>query len=268
MDGNFDWHGARALLEWQLELGVVDAIGDTPVDRYALEARPAAGSAKPAERPATGAAGVTGAAAAAPAPEPKADPVAEARAAAAGAATLEDLRAALGAFEHCELKRGARNLVFADGTAGARVMIVGEAPGREEDIEGRPFVGRAGQLLDRMLAAIGLSRAENAYITNVLPWRPPQNRDPRPEEIAMMKPFLERHIALAAPDVLVLMGNIACHALLGRKGITRLRGQWQAVMDKPAMPMLHPAYLLRNPGAKREAWADLLDLSERLERGA
>ena len=261
LDRHLDWHGARALLQWQVELGVVDAIGDTPVDRYALEARPAA-AAKPAAQAAAATAVPD------PVPEQKADPVAEARAAAAGAATLDDLRAALAAFEHCELKRGARNLVFADGTAGARVMIVGEAPGRDEDIEGRPFVGRAGQLLDRMLAAIDLSRAENAYITNVLPWRPPQNRDPRPEEIAMMKPFLERHIALAAPEVLILMGNIACHALLGRKGITRLRGQWQAVMDKPAMPMFHPAYLLRNPAAKREAWADLLDLSERLEREA
>ena len=143
-------------------------------------------------------------------------------------------------------------------------MLVGEAPGRDEDREGRPFVGRAGQLLDRMLAAIELSRSENVYITNVLPWRPPQNRDPKPEEIAMMRPFLERHIELARPDVLVVMGNISCQALLGKRGITRLRGQWAEACGKPALPMFHPAYLLRNPAAKRQAWADLLALKARL----
>jgi uracil-DNA glycosylase len=151
-------------------------------------------------------------------------------------------------------------------------MIVGEAPGREEDLEGRPFVGQAGQLLDRMLAAIGLARdatetGQAVYITNVLPWRPPQNRDPEVAEIAMMRPFLERHIALARPEVLVLMGNAACEALLQRKGILRLRGQWAEAEGLPVMPMTHPAYLLRNPAAKREAWADLLAIQDRL-RGA
>ena len=143
-------------------------------------------------------------------------------------------------------------------------MIVGEAPGRDEDREGRPFVGRAGQLLDRMLDAIGLSRTRDVYITNVLPWRPPQNRDPQPEEIAMMQPFLARHIELAAPQLLLVMGNISCQTLLGKRGITRLRGQWELVADKPALPMFHPAYLLRNPAAKREAWADLLSVRARL----
>ena len=143
-------------------------------------------------------------------------------------------------------------------------MLVGEAPGRDEDREGRPFVGRAGQLLDRMLAAIGLSREDSVYITNVLPWRPPQNRDPKPEEIAMMKPFLAKHIALVDPEVLVIMGNISCQALLGKRGITRLRGNWEDALGKPALPMFHPAYLLRNPAAKREAWADLLALKARL----
>ena len=171
------------------------------------------------------------------------------------------------AYEHCELKRGARQLVFSDGVPGARVMIVGEAPGRDEDIEGRPFVGRAGQLLDRMLAAIGLSRAESAYITNVVPWKPPGNRTPTAEEIAMMKPFLERHIALAAPDVLVAMGNVATQAILDRRGILDLRGTWTEGFGRPGMPMTHPAYLLRNPGAKREAWADLLEVKARLGHG-
>ena len=175
------------------------------------------------------------------------------------------MQAAMGLYDHCDLKRGARNLVFCDGVAGARVMVIGEAPGRDEDLAGKPFVGRAGQLLDRMLAAIGLSRRESVYITNVLPWRPPQNRDPLPAEIAMMLPFLERHVALAAPEVLVLMGNIACQAVLGRKGITRLHGQWAEAWGKPVLPMFHPAYLLRQPGEKKKAWADLLALKARLE---
>ena len=146
-------------------------------------------------------------------------------------------------------------------------MLIGEAPGREEDLEGRPFVGRAGQLLDRMLAAIDMSRdaiLAPVYITNVLPWRPPQNRDPKPEEIAMMRPFLERHVALINPDVVVLMGNVSCQAVLGKRGITRLRGQWTEAFGKPALPMFHPAYLLRTPRAKREAWSDLLALKARL----
>ena len=148
-------------------------------------------------------------------------------------------------------------------------MILGEAPGRDEDREGRPFVGRAGQLLDRMFDAIGMARTSDdadaaLYITNVLPWRPPQNRDPKPEEIAMMKPFLERHVALAAPDVLVLMGNISCQGVLGKRGITRLRGQWGEAFGKPVLPMFHPAYLLRSPHVKRETWADLLELRARL----
>ena len=245
-----------AALEWQIELGADEALLDAPVDRFSL--------AEPAARP-------TATPVPAQAPQPTADPVAEARAAAAAATDLDALRGAIDAYPHCALRQGARSLVFCDGRPAARVMIVGEAPGRDEDAQGKPFVGRAGQLLDRMLAAIGLDRtspdAERAvYITNVLPWRPPQNRDPTTEEIAMMVPFVERHIALADPDLLVLMGNIACAALLGRRGITRLRGGWQEVGGRPALPMFHPAYLLRNPAAKREAWADLLTLQHRLRR--
>lgn len=249
MDSALDWHQARAALEWLIELGADEAIGDSPVDRYALDAKPAPTAAARVE----------------PAPPAQADPVADAGTAAGAAADLDGLRAALGAYPHCDLKRGARNLVFSDGIAGAPVMIVGEAPGRDEDREGRPFVGRAGQLLDRMLAAVDMTRAENVYITNVLPWRPPQNRDPKPEEIAMMLPFLKRHIALARPKLLVVMGNISCQALLGRRGITRLRGNWAEAEGLPAIPMFHPAYLLRQPHAKREAWADLLSLKARLQ---
>ena len=264
MESGLDHRSARALLEWHIALGADECIQDSPVDRYALpdaapvaarKVAPAAVAAQPA-RPQV-------------VPMAEVDPVAQAQRAVAGVTDLAGLRAAQEGFEHCDLKRGARNFVFADGLAGARVMVVGEAPGREEDLEGRPFVGQAGQLLDRMLAAIGLARdapaADRAvYITNVLPWRPPQNRDPEPGEIAMMRPFLERHIALAAPEVLILMGNHACEALLGRKGILRLRGHWAEALGLPVMPMTHPAYLLRNPAAKREAWADLLAVQARL----
>lgn len=249
---------ALAALVWQIELGADECIGEVPLNR--LE------TAAPMQRAVT-AAPVPASVAVVPAAGT--DPVAAAVAAAAGAGSIEALRDALAAYPHCDLREGARNLVFSDGDPAARVMIVGEAPGRDEDIEGRPFVGRAGQLLDRMLAAVGLGRAlpdpgRAVYITNVLPWRPPQNRDPAPAEVAMMLPFLRRHVDLVAPDLLVLMGNHACSALLGQKGITRLRGQWGEALGRPALPMLHPAYLLRNPGAKREAWADMLALAARL----
>jgi len=240
-------------LEWLIELGADEAIGDTPVDRYGLAEKLVV--AKPVVAPAV----VVNA---------KVDPVVVARDAAKAAGSLEALEHALGAFELCELKKGAKKLVFGDGVPGARVMIIGEAPGRDEDREGRPFVGRAGQLLDRMLAAIDLSRESSVYITNILPWRPPQNRDPLPEEIAMLMPFVERHVELAAPDFIVLMGNISCQAVLGRRGITRLRGTWVEALGVPVLPMFHPAYLLRQPGAKREAWADLLSLKAKLRGDA
>jgi DNA polymerase len=201
---------------------------------------------------------------------PFADAVQVAAAAAAAARTLEELREAVQRFELCELKKGARSTVFADGNPKARVLVLGEAPGREEDLEGRPFVGRAGQLLDRMFAAIGLSRqspdAESAlYITNVIFWRPPGNRDPEPAEIAMMKPFVERHVELADPEVIVVMGNTPLIALTGQRGILKARGTWTTALGRPLLPMTHPAYLLRNPAMKRQAWADLLALQERLK---
>lgn len=251
------FHHEHALLEWQIELGATEAISDVPVNRYDVPA--VVEKPRVAEVPAGGFV-----------PMAKEDPVALAEQAAKTASTLEELRAAMAAFDHCDLKKGARNLVFSDGTPGARVMLVGEAPGRDEDREGRPFVGKAGQLLDKMLAAIQMGRnhAEApVYITNVLPWRPPQNRDPKPHEIAMMKPFLLRHIELAAPQVLVLVGNWSCQTLLGKRGITRLRGQWTQVAGLPALPMFHPAYLLRSPEFKREAWADLLSLKKKVQDG-
>ncbi len=249
----------RALLEWQVELGADEALEEAPIDRYALNV--------PVEKPVEKQEDK---------PQPvihrrvEVDAVATARTAADAAQSLDDLAATMKGFEHCELKQGAKSFVFADGQPGARVMIVGEAPGRQEDIAGKPFVGQAGQLLDKMLAAIGMDRnaevIENAvYITNVLPWRPPSNATPTPDEVAMMLPFLERHIALANPDVLMLMGNTPCQALLGRAGITRIRGQWAETVGRPALPMFHPAYLLRQTAAKREAWADLLTLKAKLK---
>ena len=261
-----DFDAALAALAWQVELGVTDAVGDAGCDRFAEAAVPPRATAPQQEdaRPAAdvpgAAAGVIGQAA---------DPVMEARALAEAAGTLEALRAAMESYPHCELRRGARNFVFADGRPDARVMVIGEAPGREEDLDGRPFVGAAGRLLDRMFAAIGMGRdhpdtGQALYITNVMPWRPPQNRKPERDEVAMMLPFLERHIALADPALIVLAGNTPCGALLGREGIVKLRGCWAEVLGRPALPTFHPSYLLRNPAAKREAWADLLALQDRL----
>lgn len=261
-----DWHVARALLEWQIELGADEAIGDAPVDRFALAdaEAPVAPAPSRASSPA------------APVPQPPAapaaaglDPVAEAMRLAQAAPDLPALAEALAGFPHCELRRGARSCVFADGDPRARVMIIGEAPGREEDLRGLPFVGPAGQLLDRMFAEIGLRRdnpdpARALYITNPIPWRPPGNRDPSADELAMLRPFLARHIELAAPDIIVLMGNTACQTLLERRGIMRLRGQWQQAAGRPVLPTLHPANLLRTLENRRLVWEDLLSLKARL----
>lgn len=258
MESQLDYHTALTWLEWQVELGADEAIAEAPVNRFEAVAEAAAPAAVPAAQPAPAIVQDEGP-----------DPVVEARLAAARAGTLDQLAVEMEGFAHCDLRHGARSFVFCDGNPAARVMIVGEAPGRDEDIQGKPFVGRAGQLLDRMFDAIGMARqapdADRAlYITNILPWRPPQNRDPLPVEIEMMLPFVHRHIELAAPDVVVMMGNISCQGLIGRRGITRLRGTWQEVMGRPALPMFHPAFLLRQPARKREAWADLLALKARL----
>ncbi len=189
---------------------------------------------------------------------------------AAQANTLDELREAMLRFEGCGLKSTATQLVFADGWAGAPVMIVGEAPGADEDRIGRPFVGQAGQMLDRMLAAIGLDRT-GVYIANIVPWRPPGNRTPTAQETAICLPFIRRHIALCAPRVLLTMGNLSTQGLLGVKdGITRIRGTWRAYEIEPgrtipALPMLHPAYLPRSPTGKRQSWLDLRALRRALE---
>lgn len=254
MESQLDWHYAKAVLEWQMEMGATEAILDATVNRFEL-----ADKAKPAVSKST----------TVPTKIVEETPADIAKKLAQSAESLDDLRAIMDGFEHCDLKRGARQLVFSDGKVGARVMVIGEGPGRDEDMQGRPFVGRAGQLLDKMFAAIGLSRdavdLERAiYITNVVPWRPPQNRDPSPDEIEMMLPFLQRHVELAAPDVIIAMGNISCSAILGQKGISRLRGTWAKAFGVDVLPMFHPAYLLRNPISKREAWADLLSVKQKL----
>lgn len=252
-----------ALLDWQVALGADEAIGDVPVDRYALDAVVAKPVAKvaPGQRPPLP-------------PIPAADTFdapALACEAAAAAGDLAALRTAQEGFSLCNLKKGARNFVWAEGDPSARVMVVGEAPGRTEDQAGQPFVGPQGVLLDRMLAAIGLDRLavepeRAAYVLHVLPWRTAGAGMPQGDDLAMMVPFLERHIALAQPDVIVLMGNAPCQALLGRSGITRMRGQWTEVLGRPALPMFAPEMLLGQPASKREAWADLLALKDRLRR--
>jgi uracil-DNA glycosylase family 4 len=265
---------ALALLEWQIAMGADEAIGETALDRLApAPAQPIAAApviAQPApsfvRAPAPALVAPPGALA-----ESLAEAAQSARRLAAGADSIEALAELIAAFDDCPLKRTATNTVFLDGNPGAPVMIVGEAPGADEDRIGRPFVGRAGQLLDRMLAAIGLDRTD-VQITNVIYWRPPGNRKPTSAEIAACLPFVFRHIALSRPKVLVLAGGTAATALLPvSDGITRLRGRWFELsvpgLDAPVptLPMFHPAFLLRTPERKREAWRDLLALKARLE---
>ena len=245
------------LLRWYEEVGVDASVVDEPgVWTLPPAAPPARPTPAAASRPALPAADAT---------------ALDAAALASAADTLDALRTAIDRFDGCPLKVTATNLVFADGNPEARVMLVGEAPGAEEDRKGLPFVGRAGQLLDRMLAAIGLDRT-SAYITNILNWRPPGNRTPNPSEITMCLPFVHRHIALVRPDVLVLLGGTSAKALLATNdGIMKLRGRWFEVtipgLDAPlaTMATFHPAYLLRTPLAKRQAWKDLIAIAKRLE---
>ena len=182
--------------------------------------------------------------------------------------TLDALKQAMEAFEGCALKRAAKNTVFSDGNPASKIMLVGEAPGRDEDREGKPFIGRSGKLLDKMFAAIGLNR-NDIYITNLVPWRPTGNRTPTPDETALCRPFLLRHIELIQPAILVLVGGVSAKEMLDSTlGITKLRGSWQDInikdRDIPALPILHPAYLLRNPARKAETWQDLCSLQKKL----
>jgi uracil-DNA glycosylase len=257
----------QQLLAFYVEAGVDCALGEEPVNRLAepesvAPAPPAvfAQSARPAATPV-----LTGLAE--PAPPPDAA-IASAREAARTAPTLEALRALLETFDGCALRSTATRLVFADGNPKARVMFVGEAPGRDEDIEGLPFVGRSGKLLDRMIAAIGLDRS-TAYIANVIPWRPPGNRTPTPQETQICLPFIQRQIELVNPEVLVTLGNPSTQTLLGtREGIMRTRGKWfdydTGTRVIRALPTFHPAYLLRSPSYKRMSWQDLRAIAKAL----
>ncbi|WP_375610134.1 MULTISPECIES: uracil-DNA glycosylase family protein [unclassified Bartonella] len=186
------------------------------------------------------------------------------------AKTLDELKSALLAFNGCSLKLTAKNTCFSDGTAGSPLMLIGEAPGREEDIQGIPFVGKAGMLLNKILASIGLAR-NNVYIANTIPWRPPGNRTPTPREVALCRPFIERHIYLARPRVLIALGGVAAQFLTGsQNGIIRTRGKWHIYESEdnikiPVMPTFHPAYLLRTPSQKKLTWIDFLEVKNRLD---
>jgi len=265
----------RELVDFYLDAGVDTLVGEEAVDRFAEEAvpppQPAAARAPSSSPPRVAAeSGAAGPMAPPVAPVPAAPETAimAARDAAKSAQNLDDLRALLEIFEGCMLRATATQLVFAAGNPEARVMFVGEAPGRDEDISGIPFVGRSGQLLDRMMTAIGLDRT-SAYIANVVPWRPPGNRTPTPQETAICLPFIRRQIELADPDILVCLGQPATQTLLGtREGITRTRGRWfkfdTGSREIRAMATYHPAFLLRSPLQKRLAWRDFLALKKAL----
>jgi uracil-DNA glycosylase family 4 len=275
-------------LNWLVEAGADEAVADEPVNRLAVKSNPPLEG--PKLTPRSGGNFGQGSVARTTPPSPKMPPafstlpqgegrsaalvpgdaIGGAMQAAAAATSLAELQAALESFDGCALKRTATNTVFADGVAAGRVMLIGEAPGRDEDRIGKPFVGRAGQLLDKMLASIGLDRKTNAYITNVINWRPPDNRDPTPEEAASCLPFLRRHIELADPAVIILLGAVAARHVVGvTDGIMKLRGRWMEyrVGDHmvPLMPTLHPAYLLRQPAHKKLAWRDLQAVRDKIQ---
>jgi DNA polymerase len=276
-----------SILRFYDDSGVDQPLSETPVDRFAQteaeKAKRKAGQRRAADRPSppsppstpgpkdeTRRGRTAPAAAAVPSVAiPSEGAVMAAREAAASAGNLDELKAILETFEGCNLRNTATNLVFADGNPEGRVMMIGEAPGRDEDLQGLPFVGRSGQLLDRMLKAIGLDRT-TVYIANTVPWRPPGNRTPTPQETEICRPFIERQIALAEPDILVLLGGAAAKQMLQTtEGILRLRGKWRPFRSGDreirALATLHPAYLLRRPLEKRLAWRDMLALKRALD---
>ena len=281
----------RELLAFYADAGVDEPLSEEPINRFAEPATmrpepPRDAAEAPRERADAAESGqsrglgraeretaTTPARPAAATAVPDEAQAALARELAASAQTLEQLREAVASFEGCNLKFTAKNTVFADGNPHARLMLVGEAPGRDEDIEGLPFVGRSGQLLDRMLAAIGLDRT-SVYIANVIPWRPPGNRTPTPHETQICRPFIERQIELVNPAVLVNLGGASAKTLLDTsEGILRLRGHWKTYSPAPgvaipAMPTLHPAYLLRTPNHKKLAWRDFLEVKMKLREAA
>lgn len=271
---------ALAVLRWYADAGVDEAIGADPTDFFAADPilspktpPPPSGKAVDADEPNWPQRNSLPPPPIAPIAKTNAPSTDEAVAAATNLAascdTFEALCAAIEAFDGCALKNGARNTVVFDGVIGADLLIMGEAPGRDEDRVGKPFVGRAGQLLDKMLGSIGRSRTENTLISNVIFWRPPGNRTPTATEVAVCKPFVDRLIHLNQPKAIVLAGNAPLQALLGRTGITRARGNWSEIEGPgsekiPVLPMFHPAFLLRRPEQKRLAWHDLQSVAARL----
>ncbi len=268
-------------LRFQLEMGVDLAIDETPIDRFAesLAAKEAAAQSAASKQATSNKSFSRETSTPAKGPTPRTnrpemtipdDKAAEsAREIAGKAKSLEELKTSMSEFDGCNLRLSAKTTVFADGNPEARIMMIGEAPGRDEDIQGLPFVGRSGQLLDRMLAAIGLDRT-SVYISNVIAWRPPGNRTPTPLETEICRPFIERHIELAEPEILVMLGGASAKTLFNTSdGILRMRGKWQKFRygdrEIDAMAMLHPAYLLRQPAQKNLAWQDLVKLKIRLE---
>lgn len=262
---------ARDLLAFYRDAGVDALVQETPVDRFAddtpAQAAPARTAAeRPAAAPAPGPAAMSAVSQPPAAPE---EAAMSARELARSATTLDELKELLRGFDGCALKQTATQLVFSDGNPQARVMFVGEAPGRDEDIEGLPFVGRSGKLLDRMLAAIGLDRS-GVYIANIIPWRPPGNRTPTPQESAICLPFIRRQIELVDPGIVVCLGGPSSQTLLGiKEGITKSRGRWYdydtGKRQIRALPTFHPAFLLRSPLQKRLAWRDFLAIKKALD---
>lgn len=251
------------MLEWYRAAGVDIAVGEEPVDRFAQRPPPRIVPAAPVANAEAGERPVEQ-----PTPLLGGDP-SEARRLAASAQTLDDLEAILGNYDGCGLKLRATQLVFADGNPEAEIMLIGEAPGAEEDRQGKPFVGKSGQLLDRMLAAIGLDRTK-VYIANTVPWRPPGNRTPTPEEMALCLPFLHRQVELVAPKLVMTLGGPAMQTVFATtSGIIKMRGKWSDVSignhQVAAIATLHPAYLLRNPAAKQQAWRDMLSLRLKID---
>lgn len=259
---------ALEILSWYLEAGVDEVISDTPTDFFAQQK-----SAAPTTRAAPTQGSPTTTTVQSRVPQAASvlaadDTANSARELAQSCETLEELEAALGKFDGCGLKSTATNLVFGDGAADARLMFIGEAPGRDEDIQGKPFVGRSGQLLDKMMQSIGLER-ENVFTTNVISWRPPGNRTPTPFETAVCRPFIDRQIELVQPEIIVFLGGVAAKEMLDTPtGIMRLRGKWTnfsiGTQEFAALPTLHPAYLLRQPAQKRLAWHDLQLIAKKL----
>jgi len=256
-----DFTETLATLAWQIELGADEAIAEEPINRFEMDAK-----AEPVVQPSTPAVSVT-MVKSSDAP----DYAALSAQIAANCTATEELQKAIQAFEGCELKRGARKMVFHSGNPAASLMVIGGAPNREEDLAGCPFVGIEGELLDKMLAAITLERfaqdpGQAVYLTCALPWRPLQDRPPNADELAVMKPFLLRHIELVQPEILLLAGNVATNVLLDNTDkVSKSRGRWHEVSGIPTLSIYHPAQLLRAPIRKRDAWADLLTLKSRLE---